>query len=111
MTPATADSDDCELKPQEHPGPNRSHHVSGGVRTGRYTLVGGRTRSHQCATAADVVAALVGRRCRLLVRDQAGRIYAGEALLPTASPLPFFAYPILVATFLGWAWMLVRADS
>jgi hypothetical protein len=39
----------------------------------------------------------------------AGRIYAGEALLPTASPLPFFAYPFLVATLLGWAWMLVRA--
>ena len=41
----------------------------------------------------------------------AGRIYAGEALLPTSSPLPFFAYPFLVATLLGWAWMLVRAES
>jgi hypothetical protein len=38
----------------------------------------------------------------------AGRIYAGETLLPTATPLPFFAYPFLVATLLGWAWMLVR---
>src|SRR5512133_2814437 len=35
----------------------------------------------------------------------AGRIYAGEALLPTSSPLPFFAYPFLVATLLGWAWV------
>jgi hypothetical protein len=38
----------------------------------------------------------------------AGRIYVGEALLPTSSPLPFFAYPLLVATLLGWAWVLLR---
>jgi hypothetical protein len=38
----------------------------------------------------------------------AGRIFAGEALLPTSSPLPFFAYPFLVATLLGWAWVLLR---
>jgi hypothetical protein len=41
----------------------------------------------------------------------AGRIYAGEALLPTSSPLPFFAYPFLVATLLGWAWVLLREQS
>jgi hypothetical protein len=41
----------------------------------------------------------------------AGRIYAGEALLPTSSPLPFFAYPFLVATLLGWAWMLLRESA
>lgn len=38
----------------------------------------------------------------------AGRIYTGEVLLPTSSPLPFFAYPFLVATLLGWAWVLLR---
>jgi hypothetical protein len=38
----------------------------------------------------------------------AGRIFAGEMLLPTASPLPFFAYPFLVGTLLGWSWMLLR---
>jgi hypothetical protein len=41
----------------------------------------------------------------------AGRMYAGEALLPTSLPLPFFAYPILVATLLGWAWLLLRGRS
>jgi len=41
----------------------------------------------------------------------AGRIYAGEALVPTSSPLPFFAYPFLVATLLGWAWVLLRGQS
>ena len=41
----------------------------------------------------------------------AGRIYAGETLLPTSSPLPFFAYPFLVATLLGWAWTLLREPA
>ena len=40
----------------------------------------------------------------------AGRIYSGEMLLPTSTPLPFFAYPFLVATLLGWVWMLLRED-
>jgi len=40
----------------------------------------------------------------------AGRLYAGEALLPTSSPLPFFAYPFLVATLLSWAWVVLRGQ-
>jgi len=27
------------------------------------------------------------------------------------SPLPFYAYPVLVATLGGWIWTLVKADS
>jgi hypothetical protein len=41
----------------------------------------------------------------------AGRIYAGEALGPIAKPLPFFAYPFLVATLLGWAWTLLHEEA
>lgn len=37
----------------------------------------------------------------------AARIFWGEQVLPTASPLPFFAYPFLVITFVGWIWTLV----
>ncbi len=36
------------------------------------------------------------------------RIFAGSQLLPTSAPLPFFAYPFLVLTFLGWIWTLVK---
>jgi hypothetical protein len=40
----------------------------------------------------------------------AGRIFWGEVLLPTAAPMPFFAYPVLVLTFVGWiATLLKRA--
>jgi len=51
---------------------------------------------------------LVGGAAACLFAITAGRIYAGEVLLPTSSPLPFFAYPFLVATLLGWTWMLLR---
>jgi len=54
---------------------------------------------------------LLGGGAACLFAVTAARIYAGEALLPTSSPLPFFGYPFLVATLLGWAWMLVRDQS
>lgn len=54
---------------------------------------------------------LMGGAAACLFAVTAARIYAGHALLPTSSPLPFLAYPFLVATLLGWAWMLVREDS
>lgn len=38
------------------------------------------------------------------------RIFWGQLLLPTAKPLPYFAYPFLVLSFAGWIWALLRAD-
>ena len=38
----------------------------------------------------------------------AARIFRGEQLLPTSTPLPFFAYPFLVLTFVGRIVALVR---
>jgi hypothetical protein len=32
------------------------------------------------------------------------RIFAGESLTPLSEPFPFFAYPFLAATLIGWAW-------
>jgi hypothetical protein len=43
-----------------------------------------------------------GVTAALLFTAVAGRILWGEVLLPTSSPLPFFAYPVLVLTFVGW---------
>jgi hypothetical protein len=53
---------------------------------------------------------LLGGVAAALFAVTAGRIYAGEVLLPTATPLPFFAYPFLVGTLLGWAWTLLREE-
>jgi hypothetical protein len=38
----------------------------------------------------------------------AARIFWGAPLLPTSAPLPFFAYPLLVMTFVGWIWGVLR---
>jgi hypothetical protein len=41
----------------------------------------------------------------------AARIFWGEQLVPTAAPLPTYAYPLLVATFIGWIWTLWREPA
>jgi hypothetical protein len=40
----------------------------------------------------------------------AARIFWGEPLQPTSTPLPTYAYPVLVATFIGWIWTLWREE-
>ena len=46
----------------------------------------------------------------ILFAITSARIFWGEQLLPIASPLPFFAYPFLVLTFVGWIWTLLKTD-
>jgi hypothetical protein len=58
-----------------------------------------------------VTARLTGIVAAVLFAVTSGRIFGGEALLPTSSPLPFFAYPFLVLTFLGWIWTLLRTPA
>jgi hypothetical protein len=41
----------------------------------------------------------------------AARIFWGEPLQPTSAPLPTYAYPVLVATFVGWIWSLWRGTD
>jgi hypothetical protein len=36
------------------------------------------------------------------------QIFLGHELTPLSQPLPFFAYPFLAATLLGWAWVQYR---
>lgn len=44
----------------------------------------------------------------LLFAIVAMQIFGGRALTPLSVPLPFFAYPVLVATLFGWAWVHYR---
>ena len=37
--------------------------------------------------------------------------YGGLALSPLSRPLPFFAYPFLVLTLFGWAWIHYRSSE
>jgi hypothetical protein len=36
------------------------------------------------------------------------QMFLGGALTPVSEPLPFFAYPFLAATLVGWAWTHYR---
>lgn len=47
----------------------------------------------------------VGFVASLLFAVVALQIFAGRLLTPLSQPLPFFAYPFLGATLLGWAWV------
>jgi hypothetical protein len=46
----------------------------------------------------------------ILFACTAARIFWGEQVLPTSSPLPFFAYPFLVLTFVGWIFTVLRTS-
>ena len=50
----------------------------------------------------------VGFVASLLLAVVAVQIFLGRALTPLSRPLPFFAYPLLAATLLGWAWAHYR---
>jgi hypothetical protein len=39
------------------------------------------------------------------------QLFMGSALTPLSQPLPFFAYPLFVATLLGWAWERFRSAA
>ena len=53
---------------------------------------------------------LLGFLAAVLFGITAAQIFAGFQVMPTTAPLPFYAYPVLVATLVGWIWTLVKAD-
>lgn len=55
-------------------------------------------------------ARLTGIIGAILFAITSARIFWGSQVLPTTSPLPFFAYPFLVFTFVGWIWFLLKED-
>jgi hypothetical protein len=54
---------------------------------------------------------LLGLFAAILFAATAVQIFAGAQILPVSRPLPFFAYPFFVATFIGWIWTLLLADA
>jgi len=55
-----------------------------------------------------IVVRLLGLVASILFAVTACRILAGAAITPLSQPLPFFAYPVLVATFAGWIVTLLK---
>lgn len=58
-----------------------------------------------------LIVRLLGLGTSLLFAVTAGQIFGGVQILPTSSPLPFYAYPFFVATFFGWIWTLLRTGD
>ena len=50
---------------------------------------------------------VIGIASAVLFATTALLILSGAPLSPISSPLPFFAYPFLVLTFIGWSWTLL----
>jgi hypothetical protein len=48
----------------------------------------------------------LGLGTSIMFAATAGQIFMGVQILPTSSPLPFYAYPFFVATFCGWIWTI-----
>jgi hypothetical protein len=55
-------------------------------------------------------ARLLGIVSALLFAATALQVLAGASLTAVTAPLPFYAYPFLVLTFVGWIWSLLRED-
>lgn len=51
----------------------------------------------------------LGVLAALLFAITALRIFGGAEITALSSPLPFHAYPVLVATMAGWIWTLLRS--
>lgn len=51
---------------------------------------------------------LTGIVAAILFAIVAAEIFWGVALTPLSRPLPFFGYPFLVLTFLGWIWTVLK---
>ena len=49
-----------------------------------------------------------GAIASILLAATAVIIFTGGALHPMSKPLPFYAFPFLAATLLGWAWVQLR---
>lgn len=54
---------------------------------------------------------LIGFIASALFYVTATKIFWGAPITPLSSPLPFFAYPFLVLTFVGWIVMLLTENN
>ena len=54
---------------------------------------------------------LTGAIAAILFAVVAARIFGGAGLTPLSEPLPFYGYPFLAATLLGWAWIHGRSTA
>ena len=61
--------------------------------------------------AFPLVVRLLGLITSVLFASTAVRIFAGQEILPTSTPMPFYIYPLFVATMVGWIVAIWRLDE
>jgi putative tryptophan/tyrosine transport system substrate-binding protein len=60
----------------------------------------------------EVLVVSIDQAALVLFAATAVLIFAGvQVIMPTTSPLPFYAYPVFVATLGGWIWSLTAGWS
>jgi hypothetical protein len=57
-----------------------------------------------------MVVRVLGMAAAALFAATALQIFSGVPLHPKSEPLPFFAYPVFVATMVGWIWTLLKRN-
>jgi hypothetical protein len=63
------------------------------------------------STLMPVFVRVTGAIASIMFAATALQTYGGLALTPLSKPLPFFAYPFLVLTLFGWAWVHYRSSA
>lgn len=63
------------------------------------------------SSAMPVLVRATGAIASVMFAATALQIFGGTALDPLSKPLPFDAYPLMVLTLFGWAWVHYRAGS
>ena len=61
--------------------------------------------------AMPTLVRITGAIAAILLAITAAQIFAGADLTPLSQPLPFYAYPFLGITLVGWAWTHARPVS
>lgn len=61
--------------------------------------------------AMPSIVRLLGAIAALLMAIVSVQVFSGTVIGPLTRPLPFFAYPFLAATIIGWAWTHARVGS
>ncbi len=65
-----------------------------------------------CASATHpMLVRAIGAIASIMLAGTALQIFGGTALTPLSKPLPFAAFPFLVFTLFGWAWVHYRSGS
>ena len=63
-----------------------------------------------CRPFFPLLVRLLGMVAGILFAVTYIQVVMGAHITPLTKPLPFFAYPVLVATMFGWIWTLLKAN-